>query len=632
MPTLPTRSTRSPSQYRLLFHGLLIACSLALAACGTSTTETLRTTPGVAAVATATPVTLVTPSPDIAPTLQAAREVLIKTPVTLTAGEQRWQPSAAELGATVDVAGNALRVTVDQAKLRVYLAQLTPSVGTPAVDATVAVVDGAFQIEPAATGTTLDNDAAVQAITAVLQRATAGQVVLATKPQAPKVTDAAAAEALGQAQTLVQQPLALKVGTQQYTWDAKTLTALLAFTATDTGKLQVTLDRTALASQLATLAATSVQPATEPRVSWNGGQLQIFAPGQHGVRLDEAKAVDVLISGFAMSHRLIDLPVQTIAPQVTSATLDTLGIQDVVSIGKSDFSGSAAYRITNIIVGMKLLNGTLIAPGAEFSFNNTVGEIDERSGFVEGHAIVNNHTQLEFGGGICQDSTTVFRAAFWAGLPITERKEHTFYISWYNRYGLGPLGDGPGLDAAIYTGVQDMRFLNDTGNWLLMQTSADPKTAVAQVTLYGTKPNRAVTITQDITKRTPAIAKPEYYGDPQQPAGTIKRTDTARGGMTIVVYRTIMENGVAREPELFRTIFRPWSNKYAVNPADIGPGGIPVFLMPPRPAPTPDPALAPTADPNVPVPEEHPTAEPVILPSADPAPTVDPAIVPTPAG
>ncbi|NJO82826.1 MAG: VanW family protein, partial [Blastochloris sp.] len=141
-----------------------------------------------------------------------------------------------------------------------------------------------------------------------------------------------------------------------------------------------------------------------------------------------------------------------------------------------------------------MLHGILVAPGEEFSFNEHIGAINAANGFVEGYAIINNRTQLEWGGGICQDSTTMFRAAFWAGLPITERKGHSFYISWYDTYGYGAYGNGPGIDAAIYTGPggQDFKFLNDTGNWLLIQTNVDEARTLAEISLYGTSDGRVV--------------------------------------------------------------------------------------------------------------------------------------------
>jgi hypothetical protein len=277
---------------------------------------------------------------------------------------------------------------------------------------------------------------------------------------------------------------------------------------------------------------------------------------------------------------------------------------------------------------MKLLHGLLIPPGAEFSFNQNIGTIDAANGFVEGAAIVQNRTQQEFGGGICQDSTTLFRAAFWAGLPITERWGHSFYISWYDKYALGPEGNGPGLDATIFTGGPDLKFVNDTGAWMLLQAWSNPKTGVAQVELYGTKVNRTVTLTQRVYDRKPAPTDPVFAADPEVAPGSFKHTDKARGGMTIDVYRIVTVNGVQQEPELFRTRFRPWPNIYTFNPADLGPDGKPLIAMqdpnaPPAPVdPNAQPAPAPT-DPNAQPAPVDPNAQPA------PAPT-DPNAPPAP--
>jgi len=199
----------------------------------------------------------------------------------------------------------------------------------------------------------------------------------------------------------------------------------------------------------------------------------------------------------------------------------------------------------------------------------------------------------------------MFRAAFWAGLPITERWGHSFYISWYDKYALGPRGNGPGLDATIFTGGPDLKFINDTGAWLLIQAWSNPKTGVAQIELYGTKPNRTVDLTHKVYDRVPAPTEPVFVADPKVPQGTIRHTDKARGGMTIDVYRLVVENGVPRPPELFRTRFRPWPNIYTLNPADIGPDGKPLIPFPqddqpaPTPAPPPEQPTEPPPPPGV---------------------------------
>ena len=259
----------------------------------------------------------------------------------------------------------------------------------------------------------------------------------------------------------------------------------------------------------------------------------------------------------------------------------------MVSEGKSDFTGSAPYRVTNIQAGLALLNGVLIAPGEEFSFNDTIGEIDESNGFVKGYAIIQQRTQLEFGGGICQDSTTVFRAAFWAGLPITERWGHSFYIGWYDKY--GPTG----MDSTIFTGGPDLKFLNDTGHWLLLQTASNPKTGVAAVRLYGTSPQRKVELVQQIYDRVPAPQSPIYVVDEEQPEGTVKQSDRARDGLTIDIERTIMNaDGTLRATDKYRTRFKPWPNIYVFNPKDMV-NGRPMVAMPPEQPNLTTPSLTP---------------------------------------
>jgi hypothetical protein len=170
------------------------------------------------------------------------------------------------------------------------------------------------------------------------------------------------------------------------------------------------------------------------------------------------------------------------------------------------------------------------------------------------------------------------------------------------------------MDATISTGGPDLKFVNDTGHWMLIQSWSNPKTGVAQVELYGTKPDRRVELTQRIYDRVPAPTNPVYVVDASQPAGTRKQTDTARGGMTIDIHRTIIDNGVRREPELFRTRFKAWPNIFTVNPADMGPDGQPLPLpqetQPEQPAPTTEQPAPTTEQPAPPAPEQPaPVAE-----------------------
>jgi vancomycin resistance protein YoaR len=562
----------------------------------------------------------------------------LRQPVVITYGDRQWTPTLDELGMTfdfrgaVDAAYNAgrgrgmvddvrelaaiwqhgldvpLHVSYDETRAQAYLTQLAREIERAPADAQVRLDGAQIAIVGAVIGRQVLVDATLAHVSQQLQAFVPAMIPLQTREIPPRLDDATVAAARAQIETMLQGPLTLRVDKNEYEWTVADLADMIIINrvpSAEGDRIAVTLDQDMIARRIRQIADETEKPGTRPRVAWNNGDLKIVKPGKPGLRLDEARARDMVIAAAMGRDRTLDLPMVPTDPPVTEANLHQLGIRELVSIGKSDFTGSAAYRVHNIGVGMQLLNGLLIAPGEEFSFNKNIGQINAANGFVEGAAIIQNRTQQEFGGGICQDSTTMFRAAFWAGLPITERWGHSFYISWYDKYALGPRGNGPGLDATIFTGGPDLKFVNDTGAWLLIQAWSNPKTGVAQIELYGTKPNRTVDLTHKVYDHVPAPTEPVFVADPKVPRGTIKHTDKARGGMTIDVYRLVVENGAPRPPELFRTRFRPWPNIYTLNPADIGPDGKPLIPFPqgdqpaPTPAPPPEQPTEPPPPPGV---------------------------------
>jgi vancomycin resistance protein YoaR len=159
-----------------------------------------------------------------------------------------------------------------------------------------------------------------------------------------------------------------------------------------------------------------------------------------------------------------------------------MGITGVVGSFETEYGGDP-NRIHNVELVAHLIDGTLIAPGATFSFNDTTGDRSAAKGFLEAPVIVNGELQTGLGGGVCQVSTTVFNAAYEAGLRITERTNHALYISHYPQ----------GRDATVNYPDVDLKFVNDTGNWLLLRTYVSSSSLT--VGLYGTPVDRKVTST-----------------------------------------------------------------------------------------------------------------------------------------
>jgi vancomycin resistance protein YoaR len=156
-----------------------------------------------------------------------------------------------------------------------------------------------------------------------------------------------------------------------------------------------------------------------------------------------------------------------------------MGITGVVSSYTTEYGG-IANRIHNVQLVAHLVDDKLIAPGEEFSFNKTTGARTAAKGFLEAPVIINGELSTGLGGGVCQVSTTVFNAAFEAGLKITARTNHALYISHYPQ----------GRDATVDYPDVDLRFINDTGHWLLLRTFVGPSELT--VSLYGTPTHRRV--------------------------------------------------------------------------------------------------------------------------------------------
>jgi vancomycin resistance protein YoaR len=514
-----------------------------------------------------------------------------KTPLRLTFEGRSWTPTLDDIGVQLDLeqtandaatagrSGGPLQrveqlwslwntgldiaphLAVDNNRLQLYLMNIAADIEQPPRDAALSIADAKVIATPAQAGRQVLVDATMIDALRSLQGLSPQTVVIRTRTLAPTIDDTSVAKAADQARILLKAPVTLKRGDQQVTWDQEDIAGLMTINASG-GEMAVGIDQQRLARQVERLAQVVDSPSAEPRVALNRGKLAISQPGQTGWRLKQPEAAAEISKTLFLEQREVDLPVEELKPQVTAQSLPTLGIGELVGEGKTSFAGSAPYRITNIEAGARRMNGVMIAPGDEFSFNTQLGAVDESNGFVKGYAVIGNRTQLEWGGGVCQDSTTMFRAAFWAGLPITERHGHPFYISWYNAFAF-PGQDGPGMDATIYTGVEDLKFVNDTGHWLLIDARADEAAQVLTIRLYGTKPNRTVDIQgPQIDNIVQPPATPVYMTDPSVPSGTVKQTDTARKGMDIEVYRIITENGVRKQPEEFFTRFKAWPNVF----------------------------------------------------------------------
>lgn len=231
------------------------------------------------------------------------------------------------------------------------------------------------------------------------------------------------------------------------------------------------------------LATKTNRLPVNARLGFQNGRATEFVKSVPGRTMDIEKTslniTQALISGSLSAELVYEYK----EPEITLTKINQLGITSLIGKGESDFAGSSQARIYNIRLGASKYNGHVIAPGEEFSFNNTLGEVSEASGFQSELVIKSGKLVREAGGGICQVSTTLFRAAIYSGLPILERRPHSFAVRYYNPQG---------FDSTIYPGVVDLKFKNDTPGHIMLQSYISGTKITFEI--YGTDTGRIVTV------------------------------------------------------------------------------------------------------------------------------------------
>jgi vancomycin resistance protein YoaR len=261
--------------------------------------------------------------------------------------------------------------------------------------------------------------------------------------------------------------------------------------------VELGFDKQALASALRELYAGEInRDPVNATVRWdNAVGLVATSASVNGITVNGGAFATAVAEGFLGGSDEVKIPTVILHPDIDSNNLGALGINSVLATGDSNFVGGTWERDENIRVGASLLNGTLVRPGAYFSFNDAIGEITYDKGYQDAAVVVAEQVGRDVGGGVCQVSTTVFRAALLAGMPIGEWHHHTYRLSGYELDGWGP-----GFDAAILQygsnpgDWADFTFENFTDGWLYIQAYTDGTRLY--VSIYGTDTGRSVSISK----------------------------------------------------------------------------------------------------------------------------------------
>jgi len=313
--------------------------------------------------------------------------------------------------------------------------------------------------------------------------------------------------------------------------------------------------------------------AKEPKdalFEMKNGRVTGFRIEENGVAIDTTSAISSIKRNLlSISEQSIpegysiSLTDSVLKPSITLSEANQFGILEKIGEGISNYRGSAPERVHNLTQAMTKIHGVLIPPGEVFSYNKTVGDISLKTGYKTGYVIKNGRTVLGDGGGVCQDSTTLFRAALNTGLPIIERKGHAYRVHYYEN------DRKPGFDATVYAPSVDFKFKNDTQAHILIQGSIDKAKTSLTFTFYGKKDGRRVELSDAKIYDQTSAPQALYEETPTLKRGVTKQVDwSAPGAKSQFSYKVYAASGEVLQDKIFYTNYRPWQAVYLVGTAD----------------------------------------------------------------
>jgi len=455
--------------------------------------------------------------------------VLIQSAYEIGRGPNSFLGLFEQLRALFGYYNLGLDYAIDSAKFREFL-QTISRLETPAKDATLMFDEKKqdFIVVEEKSGLIIDRKRLRAELEFNLSNLRRNAINVSLVEDAPEITANETEAAKVQAkEILAQAPYSLKFEDKKWTLNKDLLLGWFNFAAVaEAGSgnkiLGADFDSEAVEKYLAVLSQSINREPINAQFEFKNSRVTAFALGQDGRRLNVEKSGEEIVENLKNRRKTIVLAVQIIEPEITAKKADELGIKGLLGRGVSDFSGSPKNRRENIRIGAAKFHGILLKPGEEFSFNKLLGEVGPKQGYLPELVIKRNKTVPEYGGGLCQVSTTAFRAAVNSGLLITDRIQHSFAVKYYNPQG---------FDAAIYPPSADLKFKNDSPEHVLIQTKIEKSKLTFE--FYGTSDGREA-----------KVVGPEEYD---------KKPD---GSMKAKFVQEIYRNGELVRKMTFRSTYR----------------------------------------------------------------------------
>jgi vancomycin resistance protein YoaR len=474
------------------------------------------------------------------------------------------QISARGLGADVSPV-----VIFDQRVAYTYLQNIAAQVDQQVVEASLRVEGTNVVSEPGQLGRAINLDATLIYLGSQLQSFRDGEVPLVIQETSPTLLDVSSqAEA---ARRILSQPLTIAVPNYRegdpgpWTFDIPIVANMLAVNIVNNAgvaEMQVGLDPNVLRDSLDDLKVLVDRNPDNARFVFNDetGQIEPIQASAIGRVMDVEASITAINDALLRGEHTVALSVAEQAPAVVdTATGAELGVTQLIAEQTTYFYGSSEARIQNIVAAAERYHGLLVAPGETFSMGNELGDVSLENGFAEALIIYGGRTIKGVGGGVCQVSTTLFRTVFFAGFPVVERYSHAYRVSYYEMDASGSVDpDFAGLDATVYFPLVDFKFLNDTPNWLLMETYVNVSARTITWKIYSTSDGRSVTWETTGPSNVVPPPPPLFEENPEFRVNQISQVDYAAQGADVTVDRTVWRNGQIYFTDRFNTHYEPW--------------------------------------------------------------------------
>ena len=539
-------------------------------------------------------------SVDISGLSQAEAAALVQTqwqdyihnPVVLGHDEATWQPSANDIGIIVDIE-EALRKIYATERRRMWLwflsfnspnqvsmpVYLDPLVALQFLNAIAEHIDRPpvnyllerqadnVSVQPGSDGKWLDREATLRLMKLPEDPPLRQQIELPVLTLVPPITLQEAEEVKSIFERLVLHGLRFELAGDAWQVPGSTLASWLnILQGPEQGRLELKGAPEMLQGWLNQVSTEATRPAKNARLSVLNGDVTLAAPAEMGYETNTDSLIATAQAAIQQGVTALYLPAEVREPIYTAANMHDWGFDNVIAEGTSLFAGSPPERVHNIALAARDLHGFVVPPGEMFSFLQTLGPITREDGYQSSLVILGDQTVPGVGGGVCQVSTTMFRAAFWAGLPIEERNQHSYRVSYYERD-----GSPPGFDAAVYDPGVDLKFVNDSEHPILIQTHVDEEEMTLKFVMHGRSTKRWV-------RMLPAIAKnwvehgpplPDKI-DPELPLGERLQIEWAADGVETEIHREVVEDGNSRFDH-FKSRYRPWQERWVLGTRIVPP-------------------------------------------------------------